>query len=76
MCPLDSRVCLSSGSQSLSRPWCITPASFTGLWKDSSCEGEHTDIFPVLFSDEPDRQREEECGEGEEEEAGQVSDTT
>lgn len=42
MCPLDRRVCLSSGSQSLSgRPQLVTPASFTGLWKESSCDGEN-----------------------------------
>lgn len=71
MCPLDSRVCLSSGSQSVSeRPWPVTPVSFTGLWKDSSCEGEQAGVCPVLLAGERRGEREVEL------ETGKVSDVT
>lgn len=57
MCPLDSRVCLSSGSQSLSRRlWFVTPASFTGLWKESSCDGEYAGVCPAVLTDEHRRE--------------------
>lgn len=55
MCPLDSRVCVSSASQSL-----VTPASFTGLWKESSCGGDEAAGFPALPADE--EQTEERSG--------------
>lgn len=46
MCPLDSRVCVSSASQSLA-----TPASFTGLWKESSWGGDEAAGLPALPAD-------------------------